>query len=68
MATLLPALTSAMTLNINNWCSESIFVYTSHCGTCNHGPSGVCDYNGGAPYSLGSGNGGSILRLDYDTD
>jgi hypothetical protein len=35
-------------------------------GTCNQGPNGICDYNGGTPWKINAGNGqSSVLNLGW---
>ncbi|KAH8892210.1 hypothetical protein GQ53DRAFT_841045 [Thozetella sp. PMI_491] len=49
--------TASATLNINNWCSSTIYIYQSNGGGCNSGPNGICQGNAGAaPFVVNPGN------------
>ncbi|KAM7203195.1 hypothetical protein V8F20_004137 [Naviculisporaceae sp. PSN 640] len=61
VAGLLPALVSAGQLKINNWCSETVYIYQSHCGKCNKGLDDRCDWEGGRPWAVPQG---SIHTID----
>lgn len=52
VAGLLPALVSAGQLKIHNWCSETVYIYQSHCGQCNKGLDNRCDWDGGRPWAV----------------
>ncbi|KAK4210523.1 hypothetical protein QBC37DRAFT_239825, partial [Rhypophila decipiens] len=54
VAAVLPAAVSAGELKINNWCSESVYIFQSHCGKCNRAD-GACDWEGGAPWQVNQG-------------
>ncbi len=50
----LAATASAGQFKINNWCNVPVFVYLSNGGSCNKGPNGQCQGQGGAPFRINS--------------
>lgn len=63
-AVLMP--TAWANLQINNWCSVGVSMVKSKGGSCDYGPDGTCISQGGSPWYIPAGNGGSILNHAWD--
>ncbi|KAH8898655.1 hypothetical protein GQ53DRAFT_877686 [Thozetella sp. PMI_491] len=47
---------AASSLNINNWCSTTVYIYQSNGGKCNSGPNAICQGSAGAaPFVVAPG-------------
>ncbi|KAK3937133.1 hypothetical protein QBC46DRAFT_417090 [Diplogelasinospora grovesii] len=62
------ASTATASLKINNWCSETVYIYQSNNGLCDSGPNAICSGSpGAAPYVIpaGSGQSSSVIDLGW---